>query len=146
MQYCPLRTLRTLRSGMPTHPSIARRGHGSGVSTIRPRSAIFEETYTISFETIYQLDRQMQGSQNVSISFEDFYRVMLHYTNWTDDDPIAQKVKRAVPQMTMNEALRIVDAARRYGTSIVVTATLEEATACKEKLTRSQLKATMELA
>lgn len=71
---------------------------------------------------------------------------MLHYTQWVDDDPIAQKVRRAVPQMTMNEALRIVDAARRYGASIVVTATLEDATMCKDKLTRFQLKATMELA
>lgn len=139
-----LRPLRTTRSGLPGTPCTARRG--SGVSTIRPRSAVLEETYTISFETIYQLDRQMQGNPSMSISFEDFYRVVLHYTQWTEDDPIAQKVKRAVPQMTMNEALRIVDSARRYGVSIVVTAPLEDATQCKESLTRLQLKASVELA
>lgn len=92
------------------------------------------------------MDRELYGNSSLSISFEDFYRVMLHYSNWVDDDPIAQKVKRAVPQMTMNEALRIVDSARRYGTSIVLTASLEDATICRDKLVRSQLKATMELA
>ena len=140
-----IRPLRHVRSGMPSPlPCISRRGNN--VSTIRPRSAVLEETYTISFETIYQMDRQLYGNPSMSISFEDFYRVMLHYTQWTDDDPVAQKVKRAVPQMTMNEALRIVDSARRYGTSIVLTASLEDATICHDKLNRSQLKATIELA
>lgn len=140
--------LRSMRSGLPgsrcTTNGVRRRG--SGVSTIRPRSAILEETYTISFETIYQLNRQMQGGPSMSISFDDFYRVVLHYTQWVDDDPIAQKVKRAVPQMTMNEALRIVDSARRYGASIVLTAPLEDANTCKDTLTRLQLKASIELA
>lgn len=144
MQLYAPRPFRSTRYGLPGSPCTARRG--SGVSTIRPRSAIMEETYTISFETIYQMDRQMQGNSSLSISFDDFYRVVLHYTQWSDDDPVAQKVRRAVPQMTMNEALRIVDAARRYGASIVVTAPLEDATRCMDSLNRFQLKATMELA
>lgn len=159
MQVHPLRQVRSgstsslslaAPSRMPLVPqnmapnNIIPRRRGS-VSTIR-RSAVLEETYTISFETIYQLNRQVQGGSSLSISFDDFYRVVLHYTQWVDDDPIAQKVKRAVPKMTMNEAIRIVDSARRYGSSIVVTASLEDATRCKDILTRSQLKASIELA
>lgn len=64
---------------------------------------------------------------NFNISFEPFYRVILQYSNWTDDKDTAHLVKNAVPQLHFNEALRITKQARSTGKSIVMTSLKEEA-------------------
>ena len=125
-----------------TRINYRRRGN---VAT-RPKSSIMEENYTISFETIYNAERRTNGKNDINVSFEEFYRVILHYSQWVDDKPIAQKVVLAVPHLTTNEAIRIVECAHSYGSAIVVTLPLDEATICKDSLVRVGLKATMELA
>lgn len=114
--------------------------HGTR-TLVRPRLGILEEMETISFESLKQ-----NKIQNVNISFEEFYRVMLHYSAWSDDKETARKVIQAVSILRMNEAIRIVDSARRYGRSIVTTVPKEEAELYTDNLVRIGLKATLELA
>lgn len=127
--------------------SFGYRRHGRGSSTrtmVRPRLGILEEMDTISFETLKQAMGAPQ--KNVNILFEEFYRVILHYSGWSDDKETARKVIQAIAGMKMNEAVRIADSARRFGMAIVATVPKEEATVYTDNLLRIGLKASMEVA
>lgn len=62
-------------------------------------------------------------STNIQLRFEDFYRVILHYTSWApDDEPeLAKKIVQAVPILNFSSALRVTVAASKHGRSIVTT-------------------------
>ncbi len=80
------------------------------------------------------------------ITFEPIYRVILHYTQWKDDNVIAEKVVRAVNHMRFLEGLRIAQAANLHGSSIVVTTNLDQASVIEERLRLNGLRATVEVA
>lgn len=84
--------------------------------------------------------------EGAAMSFEPIYRVILHYTNWTDHKDIARVVHRAVPTITRTHALQTVENAAAYGSAIVVTAPLDEAEMYEARLTRMGMKATLEVA
>ena len=86
----------------------------------------------------------MVDAATFSISFDTFYRVILHYTAWSDDNITAKQVAKAVPALTYSEALRIVQAASRYGSAIVVTVPLDDARLYELRLTRFGFKASIE--
>lgn len=118
----------------------------SATRTRPPRlSSILEENTTITFETIFNAEKRTAGG-GMDISFEDFYRVVLHYSGWAEDKLVTQKVVQAVPLLTFSEALRVVENAHRFGSAIVKTLPLEEAVMIRANLTRQGLKATIEIA
>lgn len=92
--------------------------------------------------------RRAKKTRNTSfrVTFEPIYRVILHYTQWTDDNLVAEKVVRAVNNMRFLEGLRIAQAANKYGSSIVATTNIEQASLIEEKLRLYGLRATVEIA
>lgn len=88
-------------------------------------------------------DYIMEGA---AMSFEPIYRVILHYTNWTDHKDVANVVKKAVPSISKTHALRTVENAAAYGTAIVVTVPQDEAEMYEARLNRMGLKASLEIA
>ena len=82
---------------------------------------------------------------NLNIRFDSFYRVVLIYSNWTDDKATARLVLRAIPSLkTVNTTLHIVRSARSHGKAIVVTAIKDEAKQHVRALARYGLDADLE--
>lgn len=79
-----------------------------------------------------------------SFEFEPFYRVLLHYSQWTSGEQVARIVRIAVPVITANESVRIVSMAESYDTSIVVTVKKEEAEMYALRLMGAGLKSSTE--
>lgn len=98
---------------------------------------IYEDDATLAFPTTTGLPL---------FSFEPIYRVMLHYTNWTDTKDVTKRVKRAVPVVPITQARNAVEAAEKNGTSILVTAPLDDAAMYEIRLTQAGLKVSLELA
>lgn len=80
------------------------------------------------------------------IRFEPFYRVILHYSQWTEGKQIARLVRIAVPVISMNDSIRVVEMAELHETSIVVTVEKEDAEAYVQRLLVAGLIASLELA
>lgn len=78
--------------------------------------------------------------------FEPIYRVVLHYTMWSDNKRIARTVRRAVPILRFSEAMRISEMAAKNGTAIVITTGLDDAKLYELRLVRLGLRATLETA
>jgi len=81
---------------------------------------------------------------NLNIAFEPFYRVILIYTNWTDDKDVALRVTQAVPIVKFKVALQIVRNASSYGSAIIATVTKDDALAYVKSLTFKGLEAVVE--
>lgn len=81
-----------------------------------------------------------------SFQFEPFYRVLLHYNHWVDGKPVARLVRTAVPIVSMNESIRIVEMAEKHETSIVVTVKKDDAETYVQRLLFSGLISSMEVA
>ncbi len=79
-----------------------------------------------------------------SFEVESFYRVLLHYSQWNNGDHVARLVRFAVPIITMNECIRIVNMAESYETAIVVTVKKEEAEKYAHRLLIAGLKSSTE--
>lgn len=62
-----------------------------------------------------------------NFSFAPIYRVILRYSNWTDDKEVAKTVKQAVPVISYSSAKQTVANAKAYGHGIVITAPREDA-------------------
>ena len=82
----------------------------------------------------------------LNLRFESMYRILLHYSKWTEDDTkrISQKVKFSVPILTLRDCEQIVKHARSYGMSIVCTITQDKAELYKDALVQAGLNATLE--
>ena len=94
-------------------------------------------------EALLSITDYMNG---VSMEFEPIYRVLLHYTNWSNSKEIAKKVHKAVPIVTFEHALRTTETAAANGTSIVITAPQDDAEMYESRLMRFGLKASLEIA
>jgi hypothetical protein len=81
---------------------------------------------------------------NINMSFDSFYRVILHFTNWPADTEVARSLCAAVPLVNMNASKRIVQNARAYGRAIVVTVTQADAELFKARLKQRNLMASLE--
>lgn len=112
----------------------------------RPRPVVIAQAMPAPAPT--QTQRRVRKTRNTSfrVSFEPIYRVILHYTQWTDDNVIAEKVVRAVNNMRFLEGLRIAQAANMNGSSIVVTTNIDQASLIEERLRMYGLRATIEIA
>lgn len=80
------------------------------------------------------------------VTYEPIYRVVLHYNLWQDSKAVARRVKSAVPILSGANALRIVENAQLYGSSIVITVPLDDASMYESRLSRAGLKVTLEIA
>jgi hypothetical protein len=83
---------------------------------------------------------------SIHFSFAPIYRVILHYNVWSDNKDAAKRVARAVDVLSMSDALRIVEAAVLYGSAIVVTVPLGEASSYEHRLRQAGLRASLEQA
>lgn len=108
-----------------------------GAYRIIALAPIYEEEATYVFPGV--------GSA-INIYFEPIYRVVLHFTQWPDNQEVTRRVKRAVPVITLPDARRVVENAAMHGTSIVVTAPLEDASLYEMRLTQAGLKVTLDIA
>lgn len=81
-----------------------------------------------------------------SFEVEPFYRVLLHYSQWTNKDQVARIVRFSVPVLSMNEALHIVGMAESYETAIVVTVKKQEAELYMQRLLIAGLKSSIDIA
>ena len=72
-------------------------------------------------------DRIIVTSPVINFAFEPFYRVILLYTNWDNDKPVAKLVSASVPIITNRDAANIVKTCRIEGTAIVVTVLKDDA-------------------
>lgn len=122
------------------HLSCTLRPLGIGVMTERipipPLNAapLFQDRLLPSSSTIF----------NLNISFEPFYRVILVYSNWTDDKDVALRVSQAVPIVKFKNALQIVRNAKSYGNAIIVTVTKYDAISYVKSLELKGLEGIME--
>jgi hypothetical protein len=78
------------------------------------------------------------------VIFSPIYRVILHYSGWSEDREVATRAKRALPDMSWDQCFRAVEQARAYGVSIMMTAPHTEAMAACQRLANVGLKATTE--
>lgn len=62
-----------------------------------------------------------------NFSFAPIYRVVLRYSNWSDDKEVAKTVKQSVPVISYSAAKQVVANAKAYGNSIVITANQDDA-------------------
>lgn len=85
-----------------------------------------------------------RATVKINMSYESFYRVILHFTNWPADTEVARSVCAAVPIVNMNSSKRIVQNARAYGRSIIVTVTQADAELFKTRLKQRNLMASLE--
>lgn len=81
-----------------------------------------------------------------NFQFEPFYRVLLHYNNWTEGKQIARIVRMAVPIVSADESLRVVEMAEIHETAIVVTVPKDDAELFVQRLIVSGLISSMEVA
>lgn len=95
-------------------------------------------------------DDETQGVTSLldppTFQYEPFYRVLLHYNQWVDGKQIARLVRVAVPIVSMNDSVRIVEMAERYETAIVVTVKKDDAEAYVQRLLIAGLISSMEVA
>lgn len=95
-------------------------------------------------------DDEAQGISSLldppTFQYEPFYRVLLHYNQWVDGKQIARLVRTAVPIVSMNDSVRIVEMAERYETAIVVTVNKEDAETYVQRLLFTGLISSMEVA
>lgn len=89
---------------------------------------------------------QTNKNTEFKITFDQFYRVMLHYSNWPEDTnkTIAKRVKMAVPILTMKNCEAIVKQTFKYGLCIICTVPQDKAVLYKDALTQFGLNATIE--
>ena len=73
-------------------------------------------------------------STTLNISFEPLYRIILVYTNWSDDKLIAEKVKSGVPIISYKEAIRAVKYAKVHGKAILCVVLKDKAILYSKKL------------
>lgn len=73
--------------------------------------------------------RDTVSGTSLNIRFEPHYRVILHYSNWSQDDTkaITQRVKVGVPPLTLKDCEKAVKHAFTYGMSILCTVPKEKA-------------------
>lgn len=79
-----------------------------------------------------------------SFSFEPFYRVILQYSEWESDKPIARKVAQAVPIISGVQAMRITRKCRQTGNAIVVTVKKDDAVLYASNLRNKGLRVIMD--
>lgn len=72
-------------------------------------------------------NQDVLSMSGLSLTFEPFYRVVLVYSDWVNDKPIAQKVRYSVPIITATDAVNVVKRARAQGKAIVVTVIKDDA-------------------
>lgn len=73
-------------------------------------------------------------STTINISFEPLYRIIIVYTNWSDDKLIAEKVKSGVPIISYKEAIRAVKYAKSHGKAILCVVLKDKAILYSKKL------------
>lgn len=81
-----------------------------------------------------------------SFQFEPFYRVILHYSQWIESKPVARLVRIAVPVISMNECIRVVQMAEAHNKAIVVTVKKDDAEMYVQRLLVAGLIASLEVA
>lgn len=81
-----------------------------------------------------------------NFQFEPFYRVLLHYNNWTEGKQIARIVRMAVPIVSADESIRVVEMAEIHETAIVVTVPKDDAELFVQRLVVAGLLSSMEIA
>jgi len=101
-----------------------------------------------SYQNVFVPEHATKTFQDImgAIGFESFYRVLLHYSSWSDKDATAKIVTKAVPNVTFSEGLRVVEAAEKHGLAIIVTVPLAEAQLYDERLRMFGLKSSIEIA
>ncbi len=94
----------------------------------------------------YDSENDVEVLDPPSFEVEPFYRVLLHYSQWTNKDQIARIVRFSVPIISMNECLHIVEMAESYETAIVVTVKKDDAELYMQRLLIAGLKSSIEVA
>lgn len=79
-----------------------------------------------------------------SFQFEPFFRVILHFSEWSEGKQIAKLVRIAVPIISSTESIRVVEMAELHTKSIVVTVKKDEAELYVQRLLVAGLIASME--
>lgn len=80
------------------------------------------------------------------VTFDQFYRVILYYTNWPEDSTklVTTRVKMAVPMLTLNDCDVIVRQTFKYGMCIVCTVQHDKAVLYRDSLIGFGFNATIE--
>lgn len=70
-----------------------------------------------------------KSTSSLTFAFEPFYRVILLYSGWSDNDEkeMALRVRKAVPIISFNNAKTIVQRSKIEGRCIVVTVIKDDA-------------------
>jgi hypothetical protein len=82
----------------------------------------------------------------LNVSFEPFYRVILHYSSWADSNKTAKIVAKAVPIVSFSHALHVVKSAEVYNQAILVTVLKNDAEMYQSRLKMSGYNASIESA
>lgn len=114
----------------------SRGGRGGG-------GGLLERPFMIEIESRNIKDEENMGA---NFQFEAFHRVILHYTNWSDNEEIARRLVRGVPVLSKTDGLRIASNAASAGTAIVITTTYQDASLYETRLTQMGLKVSLDLA
>ena len=122
---------------VPAAPAVAR------MMTPRRFSA---RPQRVAEPSMISIDEDIRLVGMPSITFEPIYRVMLHFTQWSDNKEVSRRIVRGVPLIGLANAMRIVESAVSHGTSIVITAPLDDAQMYQNRLTQMGLRITLEMA
>lgn len=76
--------------------------------------------------------------------FAPMHRVILHYTNWVEDNDVAVRIRRAVPNVPKDHARNAALQARISGHAIVLTAAPDIAEDAATNLRAQGLRVTLE--
>lgn len=125
----------------------------TGIGKVRRKHMTYTSMDSASFITtvinrMAMPESPTRTSKNTEfkITFDQFYRVMLHYTNWPEDSnkTIARRVKMAVPILTMKNCEEVVKQTFKYGLCIICTVPQDKAVLYKDALAQLGLTATIE--
>lgn len=127
----------------PSVPSIGNYRKGSSYYTSDAHNFI---TTVVNRMSMPESPTISNKSTEFKFMYDHFHRVILHYTNWTDDatGSVSRRVKMAVPVLTLKDCEVIVKQTSKYGMCIVCTVQHDKAMLYRDALLQSGLNATIE--
>ena len=113
----------------PRKPSIKRRSYTPKDGALSGfRDTVDEDGVRIEWlDTPPIMSTSPLIYKSISFAYEPFYRVILVYTNWTNDSTVAEKVRASCRTVTFTEALKTVRYSKIHGGGIVCTVLKDEA-------------------
>lgn len=136
-------------------PTFVGRINMIGTKSSRTRRNLYPSVDTSQFITTVINRMYMPEPPTISkekektefkLTFDQFYRVILHYSNWPEDanKSVAKRLKMGVPVITMKDSELIVKQTFKYGICIVCTVQQDKAELYRAALVQLGLNATIE--